>query len=517
MDFDVFFRIVDEGVGLKEAVLRAGAVIVAGSETPVDDKQILRGMQPVAECVLGRIGPPWVFEPKEYTARWREMFYPWIEDRSRHGLEPATAEAAGKALRQILEKITDPDEQRLWEDFGRQLAGEQMATGSAEEAEEEPEGQAKEEADAAMLPPRSVYADSDDVIEAEFEIREFMTPPRSMGSDEARPHRPKTRLYPVWFGTNRKPVDSDDSSAGFGTEFDDKVHYGKCEVSIPRSHKIGSVGSSWLKRLLTLTDDRLKLRTIMEFQQARFFADIVGALADFEPGKRQGLVYVHGYNVDFAEAAIRAAQIGFDLKVNGVMAFYSWPSKGLRVAYDADQETIDASEPYLTEFLVQFAEQSGADHIHVIAHSMGNRGLLRAMKAIAQNAERATAKPFSQMFLAAADVDARVFQNLADVYATLARRTTLYASSKDKLLEGSGTLQAFQRVGWLPPVTIVDGIDTVVVSDVDVSLLGHGYYAEHRELLGDIHDLIYNGTPPEQRLGLAEANDDGKKYWKIVR
>jgi hypothetical protein len=34
-------------------------------------------------------------------------------------------------------------------------------------------------------------------------------------------------------------------------------------------------------------------------------------------------VYIHGYNVSFEEAVIRAAQMGYDLKVEGVTALFS--------------------------------------------------------------------------------------------------------------------------------------------------------------------------------------------------
>ena len=59
------------------------------------------------------------------------------------------------------------------------------------------------------------------------------------------------------------------------------------------------------------------------------------------------------------------------------MAFYSWPSLGTTLGYTADEATIEASEPFITEFLSRFAAESGARRIHIIAHSMGNRGLLR--------------------------------------------------------------------------------------------------------------------------------------------
>ncbi|MFK0731826.1 MAG: alpha/beta hydrolase, partial [Gloeotrichia echinulata HAB0833] len=89
-----------------------------------------------------------------------------------------------------------------------------------------------------------------------------------------------------------------------------------------------------------------------------------------------------GFNVSFEDAALRAAQIGVDLQVPGIMAFYSWPSRGKLVSYPADEATIEASERYIAEFLLNLVQKSGAEKIHIIAHSMGNRGLLRAMQRI---------------------------------------------------------------------------------------------------------------------------------------
>src|SRR5262245_31066233 len=97
------------------------------------------------------------------------------------------------------------------------------------------------------------------------------------------------------------------------------------------------------------------------------------------------LVFLHGFNVTFEDAAIRAAQIGFDLKVLGATAFFSWPSRGRVTAYPADEATIEASEPAIADFLVDFAANCGAEKVHLIAHSMGNRGLLRALQRIAGN------------------------------------------------------------------------------------------------------------------------------------
>jgi hypothetical protein len=66
-------------------------------------------------------------------------------------------------------------------------------------------------------------------------------------------------LYPLWYGTNRKPIEPGDLARGFSSERDHRVHYGTCRVAVPKSHKIGGTGSPWWSRLLSWTDDRLRL------------------------------------------------------------------------------------------------------------------------------------------------------------------------------------------------------------------------------------------------------------------
>ncbi|MDE5108469.1 MAG: alpha/beta hydrolase, partial [Trichodesmium sp. St17_bin3_1_1] len=289
-------------------------------------------------------------------------------------------------------------------------------------------------------------------------------------------------LYPLWFGTNRKPVDIDNISKGFSGKRDDKLHYGICQVAVPKSHKIGSTGSPWWKRLITLKDDRLKLqfKSLQILQEELFWANINEELKDHEINERSALVFVHGYNVNFEDAAIRAAQMGFDLQVPGITAFYSWPSQGKLLAYPVDAASIEASEKYMTEFLLNLAKKTHIEKIHIIAHSMGNRGLLRAVQRIISQVQTITNIVFGQIILAAPDVDIDLFKELAKGYRQLAERTTLYISSKDKALATSGLIHQHDRAGFFPPVTVVEGIDTVKVSKIDVTLLGHGYFADAR-------------------------------------
>lgn len=326
----------------------------------------------------------------------------------------------------------------------------------------------------------------------------------------------KDLTYTLWYGTNRLPKDPSDISKGFSGNRDDKVHLGICKVYVPESHKIGSTGSSWWKRLVTGTDDRLKITSIQELAERQFWLGVADQLQQQKIGDRDAVIFVHGYNVSFEGAALRSAQLGTDLAVRGCMAFFSWPSRGQTKLYVNDAATIDASEPYITQFMIDFAQRSGASKIHLIAHSMGNRAVLRAVNTIASTAAKRTGKSFDQIILAAADVDADTFRQLYKAYRHVSRRTTLYVSSRDRAVEASEWLHGYPRVGLAPPIIVLPGVDTVLVTNADVTMLGHGYVADSRGVLTDIHALLSHGAAPDKRFGLQPRRaDDDQEYWVI--
>jgi esterase/lipase superfamily enzyme len=293
------------------------------------------------------------------------------------------------------------------------------------------------------------------------------------------------------------------------------------EVFVPEAHRFGETGTAFWKRLLRfdLRDDRLRLQHVEGQDREAFFADIHRAMRDAsESGERpHALFFLHGFNVTFADAAIRAAQIGYDLKVLGATAFFSWPSRGSVTAYQADEASIEASERPITDFLVDFAANCGAEQVHVVAHSMGNRGLLRALQRIAANAETRGRVKFGQVFLAAPDVDRDLFLDLARLYPEHAERTTLYASDGDLPVHLSSRLHGAPRAGYYTPYTVAAGLDTVAVPDFDLDLLGHSYFAQAEALLHDIHDLMRHNGAPAQRQRIAAAVHEGTAFWRLKR
>jgi esterase/lipase superfamily enzyme len=323
-------------------------------------------------------------------------------------------------------------------------------------------------------------------------------------------------VYPVWFGTNRKPTAD---GTYFSNERASCTSRGRVLVHVPEAHRFGETGSGFWKRLLRfdLRDDRLRIQQVEPRERDAFFSEIRDAIQAARDSGSQphALFFLHGFNVTFEDAAIRAAQIGYDLKVLGATAFFSWPSRGSVAAYPVDEATIEASEQAITEFLVDFSANCGAEKVHVIAHSMGNRGLLRALQRIAANAETRGKVKFGQIFLAAPDMDRDLFLELAQLYPEHSERTTLYASDGDKAVYLSAMLHDAPRAGYFEPYTVAPDVDTVAVPDFDIDLLGHSYYSQAEALLHDIYDLMRHDEPPAARQRIMPAVHKGVSFWRL--
>ena len=222
-------------------------------------------------------------------------------------------------------------------------------------------------------------------------------------------------------------------------------------------------------------------------------------IAGLDPNDRNVLVYIHGFNTSFDDAAKRAAQLGFDLKVPGITVLYSWPSRGSASAYLGDLSAIEASEAQIAEFLVGVTALADRGKVHIIAHSMGNRGLLRAMHRATTQAALRSGTRFGQIFLSAPDVNATLFRQLASVYPQVAERTTLYVADQDKAIAALEWMTEGARVGAAPPVLVLPGIDTVRVRGSSLFQLGHSYFAEEPDVLRDIRAALYFHESPARR------------------
>lgn len=316
-------------------------------------------------------------------------------------------------------------------------------------------------------------------------------------------------LVDVYYGTDRNPVEGFLYGADRGVSFE----YGIAEVSIPRDHKIGELESPvWWKFEFEEDSSRhIVLHDVITLSYEDFFDQMKGKLSTSLGS--DVFVFVHGFNVTFEESVKRTAQLAHDLGYPGIPVTYSWPSQGAASlsAYTTDSNYSDWAFPHLKDFLVDIKNQTQADRIHVLAHSMGNKVLTKAIKSL-DTGELL----LNQVILAAPDIDAEIFKDQIAPYLTgKAERYSMYVSAKDAALILSNRLQKGNRVGSArDDIVIVDGVDTIDASTIDTSVLGHSYYGDERELIMDIYNIIKNDIPPNRR-NYTERNRSGMTYWEL--
>lgn len=296
------------------------------------------------------------------------------------------------------------------------------------------------------------------------------------------------------------------------------LEYGRCEVTVPKVRELGVLNSPpsvWVFRAPENVAEHIILQTVTPYENAdSFAADLQGHTVT--KGEDELLVYIHGYNTTFEDAARRAAQLAVDLEMTGPPVFFSWPSHGNAARYTFDETNALAADPYLREFLETLVRKCRAKKIHVLAHSMGNVVLADALRDLTRSLSREERAVLNEVVLAAPDIDQRVFlQEVAPVIAPN-HDVTLYVSSKDVALQTSREVHAYQRAGEAAPeITLFEGIDTIDASFVDTSKLGHSYYSEQLAVLEDLSKLLA-GEPPGSR-GLERLEDGGRTYWRLVK
>jgi esterase/lipase superfamily enzyme len=235
--------------------------------------------------------------------------------------------------------------------------------------------------------------------------------------------------------------------------------------------------------------------------------------------RRQAFVFVHGFNVTFAEAARRTAQIAYDLKFEGAPIMYSWPSAGSLTAYLRDREAAAASSQHLATLLAELSSRTGVEAVHVIAHSMGNRVLTAALGNLAASRQAGSPPLFEELVLAAPDVGTQAFQQeFAEAVIGSAERVTLYTSARDRALVIARDFLDFPRLGDASGgILIHERIETVDATWVDTSFVGHSYYGDNRSVISDLFFLLRERRPAADRFGLEPVQTDDGVYWRFQR
>jgi esterase/lipase superfamily enzyme len=254
------------------------------------------------------------------------------------------------------------------------------------------------------------------------------------------------------------------------------------------------------------------LLAVAERDRASFFRAL-GSRIGASP-KRNALVFIHGYNITFAEAARRTAQLAYDLAFDGAPLFYSWPSQGNVPGYVIDANNTDWTATHLKDVLAGLAERSGADNIYVIAHSMGTRALVAAVEDLGRERPSVRAK-IREVILAAPDIDAEIFvRDIAPRIAAEGAGITVYASANDKAMVASRNLHGYPRAGDSSRgLAVARGVDMIDASGAGTDFVGHAYYGDSASIISDMFEIIRHGKRPAARQWLQPVGEASARYW----
>ena len=331
----------------------------------------------------------------------------------------------------------------------------------------------------------------------------------------------------VYFVTNRNLIDKNDT-ASFGKDFNEdgvaSLRYGYAKVSGKKLDKYElTVAPEQLNldvRTATLTDDSVYgSRAVME--QVR---------QEMKGQHKDTLVFIHGYNVSFEEALTAAAKLSFNLKSHdnnkGMnIVLFSWPSDGSMMpflAYANDRQDAAPSGPAFARAFLKLAEflqgaspeEECEQHLHLLAHSMGNYVLRHAVQEIRACFPGRPPRIFDQIFMMAADEDDDTFEHdykLA-VLPRLAKRVNIYFNHGDIALQFSDKTKGHpDRLGTdgpRLPQKVPAKVSQIDCTPLVSGLVEHSYYIDSAVVNKDML-LVLAGIPSDEiknRTYIPESN-----------
>ncbi|MCW8107135.1 alpha/beta hydrolase [Alteromonas ponticola] len=296
-----------------------------------------------------------------------------------------------------------------------------------------------------------------------------------------------------------------------------KIKYGKVIVQIPFSKEIGGIEG------MSITNIEHDIK----------FSDFISELTSEDL-----LVFIHGFNTSFTNAAIRTAQLAHDTNFKGEAVFFSWPSLENPATYGTDKKRAKENFKHLAQFLIKISENTNKK-IHVIAHSMGTYLLVNSLAIISDKRNEDNellrsrilvnnGKIFNQIILAAPDISQDDYHLTFNEYnlSNISDKITLYSSINDHVLSKAsrltnyfieGTAQA--RLGDSSDgFFVVNGMDTIDTrQEILPQFFGHSFYANYRGLVTDIYLLLKYGTEPDERMLQRVIDGRNKKSLWFIR
>lgn len=294
---------------------------------------------------------------------------------------------------------------------------------------------------------------------------------------------PKTHRVDMLVATTRRP--SGNPGLRYTGERGEDVRLDNIVVSIPpeKARKRGEV--QWptavkpdpARSFVTVKADKLQ------------FTEVMPWFHRVSRGRKRVLVFVHGFNNDYADAVYRFAQLMHDARIDAVPILFTWPSRGNMLDYAYDRESTIYSRFGLAEVLKVAAASPDVRDITVVAHSMGSWLTMEALRDIANREGRVSPK-IHAVVLASPDIDIDVFRRQVLELGEERPRIAIFSSRNDLALKVSSWIAGdVERLGATDFAPHQDMLARYGISVIDATeakqadFLGHSAFAQNADIL----------------------------------
>jgi esterase/lipase superfamily enzyme len=287
-----------------------------------------------------------------------------------------------------------------------------------------------------------------------------------------------------------------------------KIHYGIILFDLPWSEVIKK-GRSTRADLVHIVDE-----SCVDEPSAEMLDVIKQRQHHSKHFASQALVYIHGYNNTFEQAAQRTAMLARDLDFDGLVSIFAWPSRSGLAAYLSDRDQADVA---VSDFVTQIkliSNQLNGIEIHLVAHSTGCHLVLRALERLADQGLLSKIK-VGEVIFAHADVNDELLRRVMSHLPTSRFRITSYFNSSDMAMRVSDAIRfSSTRVGRRAVTAPnLQCVDTTKFSKF--FSLNHNVYTDNLMVLSDLKKLIWYRLGAGERNLSEQVDKNGIKYWSI--
>jgi esterase/lipase superfamily enzyme len=280
--------------------------------------------------------------------------------------------------------------------------------------------------------------------------------------------------------TTRKPVNGGRTRPWFGADRAKTTTVARARVKPPDSGRfsLSAVGlGDW---------------SLVAVEPAPQIGDLLGQATS----GRDVMMYVHGYNQTFEQAAIDAARLSDSIKFAGETMVFSWPSRARLLDYDYDRESAMWSRDALGQVLEDLLASPTIGRVNIVAHSVGTMLTTEALRQLYAKLGDYAGDRVGAIVLASPDIDMDVFTAAIPKIGPLAAKITIITATDDRALAVSRFVNgSTTRVGAAEKAQLERlGLRVIDGSTQGWGVLNHDLFLSNAGIRQAIRDAV--GGPP---------------------